>query len=520
MSGPGPSEERAVTEESARSGSPDSTGAGATSRGEAVVVGPRTARRRAQRSVQGRTTAIVAVSTVVFGTALISFAFPPPSAPPAPPTGDGVSVAPAGAHTSSLYCVTGAGVDAGAGATGMVVLTNTTRTTAQGFANTVGTTGTTTPGTVTVPPLGSAVVTPAKGLAPGATATTYSFSQGGVSGMAVVLGPQGWSTAPCVSKVSSQWNFAGGSTDSGLLDLSLYNPTADQVVVNVTFLTASGTVLDPQAYQGITIPPGQLAVEGLGAYVQNQPVVATLVSASSGALVATELDQMKVSSGTGLALLAGAPGTATAWHFAQTTAVQGGTVTLAIANPGATAVSVQITVGLSAATVEPHRISVPARTVANFVVSAVAGWPLGAPYSMDVSSSGPIVVGRTVLAPAGAASPQGGITTGTTAAARAWLVVGPGAPGGPVVAGAALHSVAVANPGTNPVEVTVRPLSGGPPSAVVRVPAAGVVVLGPNQVGGLEPLLVDASGPVWVETDSSPTGAPGIVSSAGFPLGF
>ena len=97
--------------------------------------------------------------------------------------------------------------------------------------------------------------------------------------------------------MAPQWDFAGGSTSSGLLDLSLYNPTAAQAVVDVSFLTPSGSVLEPQAYQGITLAPGQLEGAKLGDYVQNQAQVATLVQASSGDVVATELDELAVPSG-------------------------------------------------------------------------------------------------------------------------------------------------------------------------------------------------------------------------------
>jgi hypothetical protein len=485
---------------------------------EPVAVRSRASHRRAQRAVQGRVGAVTAVAVLVLGVGLTSAVATTTTAPPVPPVGDATTVAPAGTLNSSLYCVTGAGVDAGEGATGMVVLTNSFRTAAVGFVTTVGTTGTTTASAVTVPALGSAVVTPAKDLSVEAHATTYSFAQGGVTGTAVVAGAQGWSTAPCSSQISSQWDFAGGSTNSGLLDLSLYNPTATQAVVNVMFLTSTGTVLDPQAYQGISIPPGKLVVEGLAAYVQDQAVVATLVTATSGALVATELDQMTTASGKGLALMAGSPGPAKTWYFGQTTAVQGGIVTLSVANPGTAPATIEITVGLPAASVVPRRLTVPGRTVAPLIVSAIAGWPLGTPYSMTVSASVPIVVGRTVTAPVGGKAPQGGIVTGTTTTARSWLVVAPGAPGGPPVAGAALDSLAVANPGASPVDVTVARLADGHPIATIRVPALGVVVLGPTQMSGLEPLMVTSSGPVVVETDSKPSGAPGTVSSAGFPF--
>jgi hypothetical protein len=496
-------------------------GAGEPIRLETITVGSRLARRRrALRPVAGRTTALVVAGSVVLGVGLLSAAVPAPTAPSVAPVGDGVAVAPAAAHASSFFCTSGAGSDAGAGATGRVVLTNTTGSPAQGFLTTVGATGAPVATGVTVPARGSAEVVPSLGLHPGTTAsaTTFSFARGGVTGTAVVTGPHGWSTAPCPSQVASQWDFAGGSTNSGALDLSLYNPTAAPAVVGVTFLTANGNVLDPQSYQGIPVAPGQLVVEALGAYVQNQPVVATLVQCASGAVVATELDHMVVSSGSGLSLLSGTPGLATTWHFAQTTAVQGGAVTLAVANPGTAPVTAVITVGLSAASVEPRHLTVPGRSVASFVASAIAGWPLGSPYSLTVTASAPVVVGRTVIAPAGGAAPQSGIVTGTTAVSRAWLVAGPGTPGNPAVPGAGIHTLAVANPGRSPVDVTVRRLGDGHTVAMARVPADGVVVLAQHW-GGLQPLVITATGPVGIEADATPVGAPGIVAWSGFPLG-
>ena len=65
-------------------------------------------------------------------------------------------------------------------------------------------------------------------------------------------------------------------------------------MVGVSFLTPAGSVLVPQAYQGITLAPGQLLVAQLGAYVQNQARVATLVQSASGDVVATELDRLAV----------------------------------------------------------------------------------------------------------------------------------------------------------------------------------------------------------------------------------
>ena len=289
-------------------------------------------------------------------------------------------------------------------------------------------------------------------------------------------------------------------------------------MVDVSFLTTSGAVLEPQAYQGITIGPRQLVVAALGAYVQGQTNVTTLVQAASGSVVATELDRISTANGGGLALVAGTPSPATTWRFAQTTAVQGGNVTLVVGNPGASQVVADVTVGLSGATVTPRVLDVPAHAVATLTVSSVAGWPLGSPYSITVSASSPIVVGRSVAAPPVAAAPQAGVTRGTTRPSSSWLIVGPGSPGNPLAANAAIRSLAVADPGSAAVSVTVVPLDGGRPIARARVAAGGLVVFGSAAVGGLRPLIVEATGPVVVEADDGPAGAPGIVSTSGFPL--
>jgi hypothetical protein len=477
-------------------------------------------RRRALRRVPGRAAAIATAAAVMVGVGVVSSAVPSPV--PASPTspGDGVRVAPASAATSSLFCATGAGLGAGAGATGVVVLTNTSRTTARGVMTIDQGSGV--PAVrraVTVPPLGTTDVIPAQGLPDGATASTFTFEAGGVAATMVIGAPVGWSTAPCASSVSSEWDFVGGATASGLLDLSLYNPTAAPAVVGVSFLTSNGNVLVPQAYQGITLRPGQLVVADLATYVQNQQVVGTLVQTSSGAIVATELDRMAVPSGSGLALVAGTPAPATTWRFAQTTAVQGGSVMLSVANPQASPVSVLVTVGLSSASVTPKQITVSGHSVVAFAASAIAGWPLGSPYSLTVAATGPVIVGRRVVAPPGGIVPQAGLTGGTVTTASSWLVVGPGSPGNPLMPGATMQSLAVANPGPSSVEVVVTPLAGGHPVAMVNLAANGLVVLGAAVVGGLRPLVVTSSGPVSVEVDSGPVGAPGIISGSGFPLG-
>ncbi len=485
-----------------------------TSEPPTIAPTPRSAaRRHAARPVPGRTAAVLAVIVVLVGVGLISVSVPPPAAAPLPPSAEGVAVAPASAASASLFCVPGtAGTDT-------VFLANTTDVAARGVMTTVGSTGAApVRRALVVPALGTAAVDPTGSTAT-TTATSFTFDGGGVTATQSVGSAAGWDTAPCASRVSSQWAFAGGSTTAGdSLTLSLFNPTAAAAMVNVSFLTVSGAVLTPQAYQGLTIAPGQLGEEQVDAFVQDQPTVATLVSSASGSLVATELQQRTVGSSTGLSLELGSPTPATTWHFAQTTATTAGTVDFTLANPGTAPLTAQVSVGLPSATVVPRRVVVPAMTATVFDASSMAGWPQGTAYAVTVDAPAPIVVGRSVLAPPSARAPGWGACSGSSSPATAWLVMGPGVPGAPAVARATVRTLAVADPGGSPASVEVTVL--GTAQRVTRATVAphSLVVFGSSQIGGVGPYTVRSSVPVVVEADALPSGAPGVVASDGVSL--
>src|SRR5674476_715809 len=137
----------------------------------------------------------------------------------------------------------------------------------------------------------SPAVNPGAGLTAGDVATSFVFAGGGVAANQVVTGTGGWSTAPCASQIATSWYFAGGSTTAGnALTLDLFNPTSTDAVINVSFLTNSG-IITPSAYQGLVVPAGQIVAENVEDFVQNQPEIATLVSAQSTAIVADEVQQ-------------------------------------------------------------------------------------------------------------------------------------------------------------------------------------------------------------------------------------
>ncbi len=486
-----------------------------------AVPGPaRVTRRRPPRPVRGRWAMVVTVLVTVTVVAAVTVTVPAPTAAPAPGSGDGIVVAPAGAHSSSAFCSAGTGTAVAS----TVYLTNTTSKVVDGVMTTVGASGGTGPiptvsRRVAVPPLGSEAVNPASGMPAGDIASSFVFAGGGVTATQVVSGPGGWSSAPCASQVSAQWSFAGGSTSAGnTLTLSLFNPAAAQAVVNISFLTPAG-VVNPQDYQALVVPAGQLVVENVGDFVQNEADIATMVAVESGAVVGNELQQWSSSAPGGVSLRLGSPVPSATWRFAQTTALPGTTVAFSLANWGSDPVTAKFSLGLPSASVVPRSLVVPALSMAVFNATAIGGWPQGIPYAVTVGASGPIVVGRSVQAAKGAVAPTWGASSGTVTVASDWLVPGPGVVNAPGVLDAAIKSLAVANPGSTPARVVVTALGARTPVAVFTVAPHELTVLGTRLVGGLSTFTVTSSQPVDVEEDDAPSGAPGVVSSSGFALG-
>jgi hypothetical protein len=489
---------------------------------EPVVPEAGLGRRSAQHAhrVSGRWSVVIAVIVVIVGIGALSAGLHLPAAAPAPATFDGVPVPPASAFSSSAFCA--AGISASTSNT--IYLTNSTTRPVQAVMTTVGRPGRggsvpTVHRNLLLPASTTSAVNPiVKGIPEGSSASSISFAGGGVVASQAVSSSRGWSIAPCASRTSSQWFFAGGSTTSGhQMTLALFDPAAPPTVVNVSFLTPGGLVT-PQAYQGLVVPSGGLVLENVGDFVQQATDIATMVTAQSGSLVASEVQDITTNSATGLSLRLGSPSLSTVWQFAQSTNQAGSMVGFHLANPSTRTITATISVGLQSGSVTPRQVSLPPNSLVQFNATAVGGLPHQVPYSLTVRSSAPIVVGRSVQASRGATPPTWGASAGTVTVASQWLVPGPGVVQAPPTANAAIESLAVSDPGSAPAQVRVSRLGATRPLIVFAVPPGRLVVLGPKVLRALGPYSVVSSQPVAVEEDARPSGAPGIVSSTGFPI--
>jgi hypothetical protein len=486
--------------------------------------------RREANPIQVRVAALVGVVAAVTAIWIVSVVAGAPTPLAARATTDGVSISAADASSSSLFCAGGASGFGGLAGT-TIFLTNTTTQAVTGVmtarvapgtgsgATSTGTPGPPTVRPVQIPPMGTTAINPGTGLPAGDVAASFVFAGGGVTANQVVTGTGGWSNAPCASQVATSWYFAGGSTSPGnALTLDLFNPTSTDAVMNVSFLTAAG-VITPSAYQGLVVPAGRVVAENVGDFVQNQGEIATMVSAQSTAVVADELQQWSSGSTGGVALRLGSPSPSTVWHFAQTTNPgKGTTVTFHIANPGNQAGVATFDIGVPSSTIVPIQVPVPAQSVVALIASASSRLPRTEPYAVTVKASVGMVVSRSVQAPNGSAPPLWGSIPGTTTSSPHWLVPGPGAGTAPGTPRATAGSLAVANSGSKPAQVRVTTLGTGAVVGSFTVAPGSLVVLGPNVIAGLLVYDVTADQPVTVEEDDNPSGAPGVVSSAGMPF--
>jgi hypothetical protein len=478
----------------------------------------------AHRTRQHRWRVVTFVALVLAGVAVVATTYG--AAVRQVPASPATLVSAPDAESSAWYC-TGQGT-AGSVAPGLVVLSNTTNRSVAGTITTVSDTGAAQSAAVAIP--ARSAVSPSL---PAASSGTWqsqivTLAGGGVAVTQSVHGSSGWSEAPCQSSTSSAWYFAGGTTGTGAgLAVTLLDPTTTPVVVDLSFVTPSG-VIHPINYQGVVLQPGQLVVKDVGAEVQNQSNVSTVVSARTGRFVAAELQAFPAPTA-GLSVVAGATRAEPDWVIPQAEEGQGGSSEIDVLNPGTTGESVTVHLRLPSGPLAPLSSTVAPGSTWVLTTSSQTRIPAGASYSADVEATGGpgVVVARTVHAPGSAPAPQSGLAAAvdslsTASPTQQWVVAPPGTSTAPPVAGAAPNSLALTNPSGGEVDYQAfamspsgdRPLASGTLAAHATVVVSGSALA----AAGLDEIIVRATGPMGVSEDVAPSGGVGVVTMPGLPL--
>jgi hypothetical protein len=488
-------------------------------------------RRAARHHPLRRWAAIGLVAGVLLVMTFVSHAAPAPAAGGRTPAGaaiDSPVVAAVGAESSSWYCTGGSG-PSGPG-NEFLYFSNTTANTVSGTITVVNDSGTGTSVPISVPAYRETGISATQVEGGTWLAARVDLDGGGVVVHEAVAGPTGWSEAPCATESSSTWYFPSGSTAQGSSQyLSLFNPAATPAVVNLTFATSSGTMAPPP-FEGIVVQPNGVVVADVDGYVQNQDVVATTVSTTAGRVVAAQLVEFAGSGIQGLALQLGTPRAETTWDLPRSVDVTGGSTELSLYDPTGVPERVSVTARLASGPTAPILLAVPARSFTQLNLANETRIPANTDYQTIVTAQGPgIVVARTVLAASVAQPPQFGATTAIEPTAwqgaTHWVLPAPGTDTLAPASYVAPFAVDLANPtgATVTAQVDVVTASGFQPlsgSQTTLAPHAAAV-LEPSVVRSVvsDPMVVVATGPLVVDEDLVPAGAPGIVTFPGVPAG-
>ncbi len=390
-----------------------------------VASGHRAARRRDGRG--RRLLALLAVAAAVAGGGVLARVAPRPSPATAlQPGALAAEAAPVASTSSAWYCPGGPGEAAG---TTHILLANAAARSVRADVTVVDERDVRRHVVLRIGAHAEADVVPGALVHGAWLASRVLVAGGAVTATELVDGRAGRAVSACASEVSPRWYFADGSTRAGgTLNVALFDPTPNLAVVDLSFATASGFTA-PAPFQGVVVKPWTMRVLTVGAYVQNQGVVATVVSARSGAVVAGELQLYGPGGRDGIALTLGAPAVSRKWDLPSLENQSGGAAILSVFNP--TSKSQQVVVGarLPAGPVEPFSEALAPDSVWTLPTSAQPRIATQLPYTVDVRAAGPGVVVAEAsaggpLAPASLRPWAAAVTVSgiETSAPRRWLV--------------------------------------------------------------------------------------------------
>jgi len=330
-----------------------------------------------------------------------------------------------------------------------------------------------------------------------------------------VFHPDGNSSSPCTTDLSSTWFLADGYTvGEARHEVLLMNPADDQVVVDVEFLTDDG-VRRPSAYTGYPVPARSTRIidvgaEGAGA--RGETRVGVVVTASRGALLVARASSADDESRGGVTVSPAAPVTAEQWWFAAGDKGSDATERFSIMNPGKTDVE-------ATAVFFPREIvrgpvvvpvTVPARRVVTLDSGTVSGLPEGAHGAVVSTTDGSAIVVDRALTRVGEGRRVTSITPGVPNRPDGDLPTSWTLAGGPTTP--TREGLSILNVDNEPVTVSVSVLGATgeipiPGLEAIEIPGTGLATPDLTDEAALSrPLRIVATGRVLVER-SIPSGA-------------
>jgi hypothetical protein len=263
---------------------------------------------------------------------------------------------------------------------------------------------------------------------------------------------------PCARQPGRNWFFAAGTTERGAeQNLSLFNPFADDAIVDLSFVTDAGFVA-PAELQSLVVPRRSRVTVPIGNFVRRQAQVGVRVRVRTGRVVAEQSLAFTSEHETrrGLTLSLGATEQARSWTLPGVASEDGARHALFVANFDAAATQVEVAPRFE----DENTVSPTTVPVGGMSAAIIDLGPLVAPgvlFAVQVRTTHdtPIVVeelaswGSPAVATGSAAAP------GSPVAARAWaFAVSRLGPEGAT-------TVSVLNPGRRPATISLLAYESG-----------------------------------------------------------
>ena len=333
--------------------------------------------------------------------------------------------APARALTSTWYCA-GASANPGGPADGAVIVANPGRRALTGSVTIVPSEGSLRTVPLTVPAASTAVVRHQDLVQSPFAAALVELDGGEVVVEHSVSGPLGASIAPCASRASDRWYFAGGSTArEDTMLLALFNPFPEDAIADLSFSTDQGPAA-PADFKGIVVRGGSLSVVNVGEHVRRRDAVAATVAARRGRLVVDRIQLRNTGNRRGTTLALGAPSPGDTWYFPDGVVVDGFEERVLLYNPSDEEAEVDVEMLLDEGAAEPFEITVPPGEHVPLLVNDEDRIPKGVAHAIVVQSVNDVGVVAERSITAGPPVGRVGVadTLGAREGAERWVLAG------------------------------------------------------------------------------------------------
>ena len=170
---------------------------------------------------------------------------------------------------------------------------------------------------------------------------------------------------PCAREPARHWYFAAGTTERGAeQSVALFNPFADDAILDLSFVTDAGLVA-PADLQSLVVPRQSRVTVPLGNFLRRQAAIGTEVRVRTGRVVAEQSLVFTSENETrrGVTLSLGTPAPAPSWSLPGVVSEDGSAHAVYIANLAADAAEVEVRPRLEDEnTVAPYTVQIAGRS--------------------------------------------------------------------------------------------------------------------------------------------------------------